>query len=92
LDRRRPPQSGKKPAGQRLQSERIQYRLFCHAHADRLILLLGAYDKGQDVSKKRQQDEIATAKARLKMWAQQQRLKSKAAHRAPASRPRKKRP
>ena len=83
---------GKKPAGERLESERIQYRLFCHAHGDRLILLLGAYDKGEDVSKKRQQDEIATAKARLKMWAQQQRLKSKAAHRAPASRSGKKRP
>ena len=83
---------GKKPTGERLQSERIQYRLFCHAHGDRLILLLGAYDKGEDVSKKRQQDEIATAKARLKMWAQQQRLKSKAAHRAPASRSGKKRP
>jgi hypothetical protein len=55
-------------------------------------LLLGAYDKGEDVSKKRQQDEIATAKARLEMWAQQQRLKSKAARRAPATRPGKKRP
>lgn len=60
----------------------IQYRLFCHAHGDRLILLLGAYDKGEDVSKKRQQDEIATAKSRLEMWAQQQRLKPKVARRA----------
>jgi hypothetical protein len=28
---------GKKPTGERLQSEKVQYRLFCHAHGDRLI-------------------------------------------------------
>jgi putative component of toxin-antitoxin plasmid stabilization module len=83
---------GKKPTGERLEAERVQYRLFCHAHGDRLILLLGAYDKGKDVSKKRQQEEIATAKARLEMWARQERLKARAAQRGTSSRPAKKRP
>jgi hypothetical protein len=63
-----------------------------HAHGDKLILLLGAYDKGQDVSKKRQQEEIRTAKARLKMWEQQQRDKARASSKRPIKGPGKKRP
>ena len=51
----------------------VQYRIFCHAHGDKIILLLGAYDKGQDVSKKRQQQEIALAKDRLKDWTTRRR-------------------
>lgn len=45
--------------------ERVLLRVFCHAHGDRLILLLGGYDKGGDPSSKRQQREIATARRRL---------------------------
>lgn len=45
--------------------ERVLLRVFCHAHGDRLILLLGGYDKGGDPSPKRQQREIATARRRL---------------------------
>ena len=40
-------------------------RVFCHAHGDRLILLLGGYDKGADPSRTRQQREIAEARRRL---------------------------
>ena len=54
-----------------------------------LLLLLGAYDKGQDVAKKRQQEEIKVARARLKDWEQRQRVEAKAAKRAPAPRPKK---
>jgi phage-related protein len=46
-------------------SERILLRVFCHAHGDRIILLLGGYDKGADSSKSRQQREIALARRRL---------------------------
>lgn len=45
--------------------ERILLRVFCHAHGDRIVLLLGGYDKGADPSAKRQQKEIATARKRL---------------------------
>lgn len=45
--------------------KRILLRAFCHAHGDRLVLLLGGYDKGADPSKRRQQGEIAEARRRL---------------------------
>jgi len=52
----------------RFESEttRSLYRIFCHAFGDRVVLLLAAYDKGEDPSKRRQQAEIATARRRLK--------------------------
>jgi phage-related protein len=46
-------------------SERILLRVFCHAHGDRIVLLLGGYDKGADPSSKRQRREIETARKRL---------------------------
>lgn len=55
----------------------VQFRIFCHAHGDRIILLLGAYDKGHDVSKKRQQQEIAIAKKRLQEWTDRSRHREK---------------
>jgi len=45
--------------------ERILLRVFCHAYGDRIVLLLGGYDKGADPSAKRQQQEIVTARKRL---------------------------
>jgi hypothetical protein len=54
-----------KPARDEPHSARILLRVFCHAHGDRVILLLGGYDKGADPSKKRQQTEIAEARRRL---------------------------
>jgi len=42
--------------------------VFCHAHGDRLILLLAAYDKGENPSPRRQNTEIALARARLRDW------------------------
>lgn len=54
-----------KPARDEPQGERILLRVFCHVHGDRLILLLGGYDKGADPSKRRQQREIAEARRRL---------------------------
>ncbi len=45
--------------------ERILLRVFCHAHGDRIVLLLGGYDKGADPSRRKQRLEIARARARL---------------------------
>jgi hypothetical protein len=49
-------------------NERILLRVFCHAYGNKLILLLGGYDKGADASPRRQSDEIAVARARLAEW------------------------
>src|SRR5436190_8736986 len=46
-------------------SERILLRVFCHAYGDRIVLLLGGYDKRADPSAKRQRQEISTARKRL---------------------------
>ncbi|HEX7290670.1 MAG TPA: hypothetical protein VF250_06015 [Conexibacter sp.] len=46
--------------------ERILLRVFCHAYGDRIVLLVGGYDKAADPSPKRQQREIADARKRLK--------------------------
>jgi hypothetical protein len=52
------------PAG----SSRILLRVFCHAYGDRIVLLLGGYDKGADPSPRRQGKEIAIARDRLADW------------------------
>jgi len=55
-------------AGTRKETGRILLRVFCHAHGDRLILLVGGYDKGEHPSPRRQSAEFALARARLKDW------------------------
>jgi hypothetical protein len=47
-------------------SEEILLRVFFHPHGNKLILLLGGYDKGKDASAKRQQVEIDLAVSRLR--------------------------
>lgn len=46
-------------------SEDILLRVFFAPRGEKLVLLLHGYDKGEDTSKKRQQNEIRTAQARL---------------------------
>jgi phage-related protein len=48
-------------------------RIFCHAHGNKLILLLGGYDKAKDPSRKHQQTEIETARRRLSDWRRRHR-------------------
>jgi putative component of toxin-antitoxin plasmid stabilization module len=54
----------------RLRSEGLLIRIFCHAHGDKVILLLGGYDKGKSPGEKRQADEIASARRRLAAWGE----------------------
>ncbi|WP_242393778.1 type II toxin-antitoxin system RelE/ParE family toxin [Anaeromyxobacter oryzisoli] len=54
---------------------KLLLRVFCHAHGNKLILLVGGYDKGADTSAKRQDREIAVARMRLKDWQNRQRRK-----------------
>jgi len=46
--------------------------VFCHAYGNRVVLLLGGYDKGADPSPRRQNEEIALTRARLGDWRRRQ--------------------
>ncbi len=46
----------------------ILLRVFCHAHGDKVVLLLAGYDKGKDPSPKRQDLEIKQARQLLGAW------------------------
>mgnify|MGYP001577896557 FL=1 len=45
---------------------RIALRVFVHAHGEKLLLLLGGYDKAADPSERRQDEEIELARKRLR--------------------------
>lgn len=62
-------------------SSQLLLRVFFYPHGDKLILLLGGYDKGKDPSSKRQQAEISTARKRLRAFKQEQRRVGKRAWR-----------
>ena len=57
----------------RLREEDLLLRVFCHAYGDRVVLLLGGYDKGTDPSPTRQESEIEEARRRLRRWRQRSR-------------------
>ncbi len=54
---------------------RVSLRLFCHAHGDRLVLILGGYDKLRGPSPRTQQREIKTARQNLSNFRATQRGK-----------------
>lgn len=49
---------------------KIALRVFVHAHGEKLLLLLGGYDKAVDPSARRQDEEIALARKRLREYRQ----------------------
>ena len=63
LARIAPPGKGEDPS-----EAKLLLRVFCHAYGDRIVLLLGGYDKGEHSSIRRQTAEIAIARTRLKDW------------------------
>ena len=60
-------------ARKKLPPERVLLRVFCHAHGDKLVLLLGGFDKAEDPSHRSQSREIAEARQRLTAWRARQR-------------------
>ncbi len=56
-----------RPADPRQRAD-VLLRIFCHAYGDRIVLMLGAYDKGAASSTKRQNSEIEIARARLRAF------------------------
>lgn len=61
----------------------IVLRLFCHAYGEKIILLLGGYDKGADPSGKRQSREIESARKRLRSFGLRLQRAKTAARRRP---------
>lgn len=61
----------------RVRGDEVLLRLFCHAHGDKIVLLLGGYDKGTHPSPRHQDKEIEKARKRLrsfKLREQRQRI------------------
>jgi putative component of toxin-antitoxin plasmid stabilization module len=63
---------GKEAKEDEVEPARILLRVFCHAHGDRIVLLLAGYDKGERPSARYQQAQISLARARLKAWRARQ--------------------
>ena len=53
--------------------EKVLLRVFVHFHGDKIILLLGGYDKGDDPKERRQQREISEARRLLAQFKERQR-------------------
>lgn len=49
-------------------NEKLLLRIFFHPYGQRLIVLLGGYDKHERPSEHHQQQQIAIARKRLKQW------------------------
>jgi hypothetical protein len=65
----------------------ILLRVFFHPHGDKLLLLLGGYDKGRDPSARRQQAEIKIVHKRLTAWRRAAQLEQKGATKGRVRRP-----
>lgn len=64
----------KRPLSKRLHpKEKVLLRVFFHPYGDKLILLVGGYDKGRFPARKRQREEIEAARRRLEEWKARQR-------------------
>ena len=53
--------------------EKVLLRVFVHFYGDKVVLLLGGYDKGKDPNDRRQQREIAAARKLLTQFKERQR-------------------
>jgi hypothetical protein len=53
--------------------EKVLLRVFVHFYGDKIVLLLGGYDKGKDPKERRQQREIAAARKMLTQFKERQR-------------------
>ncbi len=63
---------GKRARPEKSEPAKILLRVFCHAHGNKIILLLAGYDKGERPTARHQQEQIQLAKERLKSWKARQ--------------------
>jgi putative component of toxin-antitoxin plasmid stabilization module len=59
---------GKQQRVSDLEPAKVLLRVFCHAHGDKIILLLAGYDKGERPNVRYQQAQIELARTRLTSW------------------------
>lgn len=52
----------------RLRKKRVLIRVYCTFHGDKIVLLLGGYNKLRSPSRKQEQKEIRAARAALAAW------------------------
>jgi uracil-DNA glycosylase len=64
--------SARDPKQESAEQRRPLLRVFCHAYGNKIILLLGGYDKGSAPSAKRQNEEIRIARQRLTEFRRRQ--------------------
>lgn len=64
---------GVAPPGVEAPRGKVLLRVFVHFHGDKVVLLLGGYDKGRDPKVKRQQREVAQARKLLAQFRERQR-------------------
>lgn len=57
--------------------EKVLLRVFVHFYGDKVILLLGGYDKGRDPNERRQEREIAQARKLLRQFKERTRRQRK---------------
>ena len=55
------------------QPEKVLLRVFVHFYGQKVVLLLGGYDKGADPKERRQQREITEARRLLRQFKERQR-------------------
>jgi putative component of toxin-antitoxin plasmid stabilization module len=67
--------------------EAILLRIFVHFHGQKVVLLLGGYDKAADPNKRRQQREIDQARRLLTQFRERQRRVRAETARPPKARP-----
>jgi hypothetical protein len=58
--------------------DKVLLRVFFHAYGNKIVLLLGGYDKGEDPKSRRQDREISEARRALKAWQEEQRRADRA--------------
>lgn len=64
---------GGEPPAPQARGDKVLLRVFVHFYGDKVVLLLGGYDKAADPNDRRQQREIATARRYLAQFKQRQR-------------------
>jgi hypothetical protein len=64
---------GGEPSDAPGRQERVLLRVFVHFYGDKIVLLVGGYDKGDDPKERRQQREIAQARRLLAQFQERRR-------------------
>ncbi len=61
--------------------EKVLLRVFVHFYGEKVVLLLGGYDKGEDPKERRQQREIAAARKLLAQFKERRRREKRSTRR-----------